>query len=155
MAKTVNVHLTKNWFAPGGVRFRAGDYEDFPQHLLAHLPSTSVVNDGSGPVKAKDWQAKNVKKATKPEDYDTNRIEGEGLADPGAPGSKSDPSNQSPANGESMSPASPKSSGPETQALPSQETKTGEMVTASGTKPADKAEEIAAKDAGKKSKFDI
>jgi hypothetical protein len=150
-AAQVNVHLARNWFAPGAVRFRAGDYEDFPQHLLASLPSSATVNDGSGPMKADEWQAKKKLEVPVPE----AEVAASTLVDPGAPGSASPPTAQAPADGESMSPASPKSSGPETQALPGQEVKTGEQVTASGTKPADKAAEIAGKKAGKDSKFDI
>lgn len=141
MAKTVNVHLAKNWFASGGVRFRRGDYQDFPEHLLASLPSDSTVNDGSGPMKASDWQTKNKLEVPQPE---AGERSADNLIDPGAPGSESKPSESVAADGESESPASPKSSGPESQALPGQEVKTGNMVTASGSKPADKAAEIAA-----------
>jgi len=150
--KQVNVHLGANWFAPGGVRFRAGDYQDFPEHLLAALPSDAVVNDGNGPMRAGEWREKNkVAVAEAPEGANVT----EPVADPGAPGSESPPSEQSPANGESMSPASPKSSGPETQALPGQEVKSGEEVTASGTKPDDKAAEIAKDKAKGDSKFKL
>ena len=150
-----NVLLRKMWFAPGGQRWRAGQYLDFPDHMLEFLPKDSVINDGSGPKRAEDWRGDRKGKkdvdlieATKTFTPNTSEgAEGTALPDPGDPKHNAGPVGDEPkaaaGQGESESPASPKSSGPNTTALPGIN-KEGQATTASGTTPKEKAEQAAA-----------
>ncbi len=150
-----NVQLRKMWFAPGGQRWREGQYLDFPEQLLEFLPSSAVINDGSGPKTAADWRKDRTVDVEKIKDFapNTGSAMGSALPDPGNPKDNTGPVGDDPkaaaGQGESESPASPKSSGPDTTALPGVN-KEGQATTASGTTPADKAVQAAAAAAAKK-----
>lgn len=129
------VKLTRMWFAPGGTRYRPGDYDDLPEALLDHVPSSAYIAEGDKFVPANEWQEKHGKKRAKGK-VDVGAFQANaGPASPeislGVPNPDAE-SQSVPANAEGASPTSPKSSGPETTALPSSTSKAGE-VTASGS----------------------
>lgn len=154
----VAVRLTRMWFAPGGIRYRPGMYNDMPDQLVEHLPSSATVSDGKHMIPVSDFlgKAKGKRYADKTEiaDFSPNTNASPEAGRELAP-DRGAPSKQMPANTEGVGVSSPKSSGPETQALPGDNAKTGEAVTASGTTAGDKATEKAADNVKKSGKIDL
>jgi hypothetical protein len=140
----MRVFLTKHWFAPGAVRWRKGQYDNFPENLVPFLPSDTMIHVDGKAYTMEEYRKENpiseeeLEELTK--DYDTGTDKQYAVVDPGDENPES--VNTSAGQGEFQGVASPKPSGPETTALPGV-VAPGTLSTPSGSSPADKAAEQA------------